>query len=182
MRIETATGSEKEERTRLLLAELLEEYDTSRWQFTDRVIIDERSLGHSHPVLTLGTRFPVRTRIGVLSSFLHEQIHWYLGTQRRQCSAAIDELRVMYPDAPDATGGGARDQRSTYLHLVVNWLEIEGLRSVVGSNEADDTLQAACRGGSYTWIYKRVLEQRDVIGKVIQRHGLDSVLNDYGLP
>lgn len=182
MRIETATGSEEEERTRRLLAELLDEYDTSRWQFTDRVIIDERSLGHSHPVLTLGTTFPVRTRIGVLSNFLHEQIHWYLDARRQQCSAAIDEMRAMYPDPPDAAGGGARDQRSTYLHLVVNWLEIEALRSVVGSLETDDTLHTACRGGSYRWIYRRVLEERDAIGRVIRRHSLDTVLNDGGLP
>lgn len=156
--------------------ELLEKYDTSRWHFTVRVVIDDNALAHSHPVLTLGTRFPVRSRVGVLSTFLHEQIHWYLAARREQCSAAIEQLRTMYPDVPDGSRGGARDERSTYLHLVVNWLENEGLRSIAGAEDAEATLRAACRGPVYTWIYRRVAEDREAIGNVIRRHGLHEIL------
>lgn len=178
MRIETATGSEREERTKAMLEGLLAEHDTSRWQFTDLVVIDETAVGHSHPVLTLGTKFPVRTRIGVLSTFLHEQIHWYLLVQREACSAAIADLRVMYPHVPGPPDGGARDERSTYLHLVVNWLELESLRSIVGRDCADETLRAACRAPVvYHWIYGRVFEDHEAIGQVVRGRGLAEVLN-----
>ncbi len=176
MRIETATGSESEERTKRLLVELLENYDTSRWHFTDHVIIDENALGHSHPVLTLGTTFPVRSRIGVISLFLHEQIHWYLAGKPGACSAAQEELRRMYPEVPDASNGGARDECSTYLHLIVNWLEIEVLRAVVGTDDAEETLQAARYGRVYQWIYSRVAEDGEAIGNVIRKHGLGARL------
>ncbi len=177
MRIETATGSEAEERTKRLLVERLEHYNTSRWHFTDRVVIDENAAGHSHPVLTLGTKFPVRSRVGVVSLFLHEQIHWYLVAKPEACSAAQQELSTVYPEVPDASNGGARNERSTYLHLIVNWLEIEVLRAVVGSGNAEKTLQAACRGRIYQWIYSRVADDREVIGNVIRKHGLDEILH-----
>lgn len=161
-----------------MLEGLLAEYDTSRWWFTDVVVIDQTSISHSHPVMTLGTRFPVRTRLGVLSTFLHEQIHWYLVARSEACSAAITDLRVMYPEVPGVGDGGARDERSTYLHLVVNWLELESLRSVVGHSDADETLRAACRVPVvYRWIYERVFENHEAIGQVVRRFRLDEVLS-----
>ncbi len=82
----------------------------------------------------------------------------------------------MYPEVPDASNGGARDASSTYLHLIVNWLEVEVLRAVVGTGDAQETLQAACHGRVYQWIYSRVAEDRETIGNVIGKHGLGAIL------
>src|SRR5436309_2242588 len=54
--IQLAHNSEREINTEKQLARLLTSYDLHKYTFTHSVIIDERSIPHSHPVLTLHTR------------------------------------------------------------------------------------------------------------------------------
>src|SRR5436309_1171715 len=54
--IQLAHNSEREIDTEKQLARLLTSYDLHKYTFTHSVIIDERSIPHSHPVLTLHTR------------------------------------------------------------------------------------------------------------------------------
>ena len=176
--VETATGRPEEDRVKSLLEGLLSDYDTSKWEFTDRVVIEHLAIPRSHPVLTLGTRFIVRTALGVLTTYLHEQIHWYLVERGENTASAIEELRQRYPDVPDRDHGGAHDDHSTYLHLLVNWLELESLRIVVGPEKADETLRQAVDGPVYGWIYRRVFEDYDVIGGVVRRNQLDHLIRE----
>ena len=59
-----------------MLEQLLEQYDLSPFTFARLARIDAKATPHSHPVLTLSTRFMVRTLDGVIADYLHEQLHW----------------------------------------------------------------------------------------------------------
>jgi hypothetical protein len=174
--IETANGTHSEESVKQLLGDLLAKYDTSRWAFTDQVIVEDSATPHSHPVLTIGTRPIVRTPLGVLTTYLHEQIHWYLAGRPDATPAAVEELKRLYPEVPDKDHGGARNHESTYLHLIVNWLELESLRLLVGEEAADSTLRQTVDGPVYGWIYKRVFEDHVALSKVVSRHRLDELI------
>lgn len=175
MRIDTAAAQPTEVEVQQTLAALLDRYDTRRWHFADRVVIKDGAISHSHPVLTLGTMFIVPGPFGVLSTFLHEQIHWFLSAREDDVAAAIEELRVQFPDVPDWSAGGGRTEFGTYLHLLVNWLELESLRQVIG-HAAEDTLREAVDGRIYGWIYRQVFDRHNDIRTVIIAHGLDKCL------
>src|SRR5436309_15051543 len=77
IQIELAHGSAAEVRTADQLQRLLERFNVEPWLFTRRVMIDERAIPHSHPVLTLHTRHLDRDDV-LLSTFVHEQHHVWL--------------------------------------------------------------------------------------------------------
>src|SRR5881397_3222002 len=64
-------GTPNEARTRDQLQRLLVTYDLSPWFYTKSVVIDERAIPFSHPVLTLHTRHANDDEL-LLSTFLHE--------------------------------------------------------------------------------------------------------------
>jgi hypothetical protein len=172
LQIHLANDSESERFILETLRRMLDAHDVSRYLFTDRVVIDDDAIAHSHPVLTIGTRFSVRTELGVLATLLHEQLHWHVHDDTLDASsdAAIEELRALYPSVPvGRAGGGANSEDSTYLHLIVNWLEHEALAAVVGREKAEETTRAQA---VYRWIYGRVLEDHATIGDIVRRHGL----------
>ena len=96
--IEVAHGSERERTTKRTLEQILVTYDLKSYTFTERVVIEEGAINHAFPVLTLNARF-ARSPDELLSSYVHEQIHWHL-RDRPQLQAAIAELRRWYPSAP----------------------------------------------------------------------------------
>src|ERR1051325_322669 len=115
-------GSKDEQQTKAQLQRLLKTYDLAKWIFTKAVLIDEKSIPHSHPVLTLHTRHLKDDEL-LLSTFVHEQSHWLLTQNDKNAGEAIKELRVMFPKVPVGFPEGADDEASTYLHLIVIYLE-----------------------------------------------------------
>ena len=99
-------GSTPERRTRDQLLEVLKRYDTQRWTFTRKIIIDEGAIPHSHPVLTLHTRH-LGEDLLLLSTYVHEQIHWYEESKPKQRAAALAELKKLY-SGPAAIRGQAQ--------------------------------------------------------------------------
>jgi hypothetical protein len=146
-------GSEAEARTRDQLLRLVREHDVSPWLFTRYIRIDERQIPHSHPVLTLHTRH-LGDDMHLLSTFIHEQFHWFVSDREAQRDSAIAELRLKWPEVPVSGGTGARDEFSTYLHLIVCDMEFQGMERLVGRERAAATLDGITH---YTWIYDRVL-------------------------
>lgn len=170
LRVFLANDSPEERRVRDVIADLVERHEIGPYLFTDRVVIDQDAReAHSHPVLTLRTRFSVRTPIGVLATLVHEQLHWHLTGREDAVRAAIDDLVERYPEVPGREQGGARNPMSTYLHLIVNWLEHEALIRLVGEAEAIETTRAHV---FYGWIYRTVLEDGDAIGTIVRKRGL----------
>jgi hypothetical protein len=152
--IRLAHESEGERKTREQLERLLSRFDVERWIETREVVIDERTTPHSHPVLTLHTRH-FDSDLQLMSTFVHEQFHWYVNRERERRDSAMAAFREHYPDVPVGGSAGARDAQSTYLHLVVCDLEFQAMTILVGRDEAKRILE---RFTHYEWIYERVLE------------------------
>ncbi len=168
--ISLARGSKAEAQTKAQLQRLLGAYDLSAWIFTRSVVIDERAIPHSHPTLTLSARHLKDDEL-LLSTFVHEQLHWHLDQREKETEAAIKELRAMFPKVPAGHPEGARDERSTYLHLLVIYLEYRADRELMGELKARQVMEFWSKD-HYTWIYKTVLERPRDIGTVALKHKL----------
>jgi hypothetical protein len=90
-------GTTGEAQTRDQLRRLLTTYDVSPWIYTRSVVIDERAIPFSHPVLTLHTRHQQDDDL-LLSTFVHEQFHWFLAERREASEQAIAGV----PDNPES--------------------------------------------------------------------------------
>lgn len=167
--IDLAHGTEREQRTKAQLEHVLASYDLAKYTFTRRVTIEERAVNHAFPVLTLNARF-ADSPDELLSSFLHEQLHWHLRDHSSQQQDAVTELRRMYPAAPVGLPEGAENAFSTYGHLVDCYLEIQADRPLIGRERTDAVIR---NKGHYTWIYKTVLDDEPRIAAVVARHHLD---------
>lgn len=124
-------GTPAEARTREQLQRLLATYDLTPWIYTKSVVVDEQAIPFSHPVLTLHTRHAKDDDL-LVSSFVHEQFHWFLVDRAQETDQAITELRKLFPSVPAGGAAGARDERSTYLHLLVCYLEQQADFRILG--------------------------------------------------
>ena len=152
------------------MQKLLDKYDLSKWIFTHKVIVEDHVIPHSHPVLTLNTKKQGDNEL--LSTFIHEQIHWYVDEHSESEKEAIAEFRKKYKNVPVRNGKGARDEYSTYLHLIVCYLEYRSMVELVGQQEAERIMRAM---NHYTWIYETVLRDEDYLRRTIKRFNLDLV-------
>jgi hypothetical protein len=146
-----------------------EQNDIRRFEFTKHIRIAPTELPHSHPVLTLNTQ--LYDPEAILCEYLHEQMHWY--TERLGCagpdSLLISELKRRYPAAPVGFPEGANDEYSTYLHLLVNWLEIETASQFMMRTRTE----AIARGKHYyRWIYRTVLADWQELEALFRERGI----------
>ena len=169
IKIDVAHDTERERETRSLLEHVLVSYDLSRYAFTRHIVIEERATNHAFPVLTLNVRF-ARSADELLSSYVHEQLHWFLRSRGADQREAITELRRMFPGAPVGLPEGADTDVSTYGHLVDCYLEIQADRALIG---AERTGSVIANKGHYTWVYKTVLDDEARIAAVVRKHHLD---------
>lgn len=166
--VTTVHGTEGETATAEQLHRLVEHYDIGAWTFTHMVEIDEEAIPHSHPVLTLHARY-LENDDALLSTFLHEQFHWFLIEQGEAGEAAMDAFAALYPDIPVGYPDGARDARSNQRHLIVCMLEFDALAELVGEARARAVFEGY---GHYREIYRLVLETPDDLRAVIADHGI----------
>lgn len=168
IKIDLAQGSERERQTKARLEQVIASYDLRKYTFTREVIIEERAINHAFPVLTLNARF-ANSSDELLSSYIHEQLHWHLREHNSQQQAAIGELRRMYPNAPVGMPEGAETAYSTYGHLVDCYLEILADRQLIGHERTEAVIK---NKGHYTWIYKSILQDEARIAAVVASHHL----------
>ncbi|WP_376695515.1 hypothetical protein [Wenzhouxiangella sp. EGI_FJ10305] len=166
--INLKNGTPEEAQAKKQIRRLLTKYGLDDWIFTREILIDATELPHSHPVLTLNTS-DLNRDDWQLSDFLHEQAHWFIVTRDSAEEAAIEELRRMYPNPPPHREIGTRSEESTYLHLIVNWQELDGLAEFLGEERGRELL---AKKDHYEWVYERILQETDRIGAVLARHGL----------
>ena len=170
--IDLASVQRAAARVRDMLTGLRQRYDLARLEYTRRVRIAPTEMPHSHPVLTLNTSF-VRDEVALLSAYLHEQLHWYLTwyskSRPSEWETLFAQLRARYPQVPAASAGGAQDEFSTYLHLVVNWCEVEAASQFVGRDAA---VEHVGRLPFYRWIYRTVLADWDELGALYRETGV----------
>ncbi|MEM9279517.1 MAG: hypothetical protein AAGA76_13165 [Pseudomonadota bacterium] len=148
-----------------LLIDIREEHDLSAWEFTKNIRIAPFEIPHSHPVLTLNTRNN-EDPDAFLAVYLHEQIHWGISLHRQQeVDELINPLHEYYPSLQTSNWGVAPDIYSTYLHIVVNWLEVYALSGFLGDAAAEETVR---RSPVYQKIYDLVLKDSDKIQEMLE--------------
>jgi hypothetical protein len=169
LQISLKNNTDKELQRKNQLERILNKYNLSKWTFTKKVLIDEQtSIPHSHPVLTLNAS--PADDFELLATFVHEQIHWFEESKPRQRDKAIEELKTIYPDAPGGPPEGARDKYSTYLHLMVCYLEYEAMMELAGKEKAKEVMTSK---RYYKWIYRTVLSDGPKIKAVIDKHKIN---------
>ena len=171
--IQLAHNSPAEQQTKAQLERLLKQYDTSRYTFTQTIVIDDSAIPHSDPVLTLHTRH-LQQDDELLSTYVHEQLHWYLDSKKQQTNAAEKELRALYPNPPVGGKEGSRTMQSDYLHLIVCKLEWDADRQLLGDARAQVVMDFWAKD-HYTWVYQTVLTDSDKIEAIIKHNNLDIV-------
>jgi len=159
-------NSTREQQMQVMLEQLLEQYDLSKWLFTRKVIIEDYAVPHSDPILTLNTK---GDKYALLSRFIHEEIHWYLDQHLTRTEKAERELRLIYPKVPVGYPEGAESEDSSYLHLIVNYLEYQAMKELVGDAKAKEVFAAK---DYYKWIYQTVLADEGRIGRVVKKNKL----------
>lgn len=170
----TTENSEKSELATVdMLQALLQDHDTSKWEFTHKVHIKNKTIPHSHPILTLHTRHTSKEQQDVLlSTYLHEQIHWHLHNHQQKTDAAISDLKTIFNSVPVGFPQGGRNEYSTYLHLLVCYLELEAISELLGK-QREFVVSRFLQQDHYTWIYAQVQNKKIEIANVIENHGLE---------
>jgi hypothetical protein len=163
-------GTPDEARTRDQLRRLLATYDVSPWIYTKSIVIDERAVPFSHPVLTLHTRHAKDDEL-LLSTFVHEQFHWFLAERREATEQAIADLRKLFPAVPAGGTAGARDEYSTYLHLLVCYLEQQADLQVLGELRTKRVMDFWATD-HYTWVYETVISRSRELGQIMRERKL----------
>lgn len=163
---------ERERKTKQQLERLLTAYDASAWIFTRKIIIESgfNVIPHSHPILTLSTRHLKDDEL-LLATFVHEQIHWYLGEKPKETEDSYNELKTMFPKVPVGYPEGGINEESTYKHILVCYLEYQAIKGLFGELKARQVIDFWATD-HYTWIYKTVLSQEQEIGTLMRKHKL----------
>jgi len=166
--IELAKNTPREQLAKQTLEQVLASYDLKKYTFTRKVIIEQGAINHAFPTLTLNAGFAASPD-QMLSTFIHEQLHWHLRNRDSQQRAAVGELRSLYPRVPVGLPAAAETAYSTYGHLVDCYLEIVADRELLGVERTDALIRAK---PWYTWIYQTVLTDEKLIAGVVDRHQL----------
>lgn len=137
-------------------------YDLKPFLYTKKIHIQSYVAPHSHPVLTLNTRNAEKPQ-QLLSTWLHEEFHWWTASKKTQVSQAIVDLAKTYP----------KITQSSYLHLVVCYLEHKALVHYLGKTNAKEVILSLVKNDKiYPWIYNEVLERNETIGRILKKHKL----------
>lgn len=151
------------------MLQLAQVYDLRPFLYTKRINIESMIIPHSHPILTLNTRSAEKPK-KILSVWMHEELHWWMDKNPKATTAAIKELKKIYPNAPKGMG---QYENSTLLHLMVCYLEKKTLAFYVGEKEAKSIIEEIMRKDKlYPWIYYQVLNKDFAIKKVIKKYKL----------
>src|SRR5262245_44480515 len=77
----------------------------------------------------------------------------------------------MFPKVPVGAPEGAVDENSSYLHLLVCYLEYRAMRELLGELKSRQLMEFWATD-HYTWIYKTVLEKPRAIDTILVKHRL----------
>lgn len=171
LEIEEINPNDQTKLTKESLLFYFHKYDLAPFLYTNKIHISSDGNSQSHPVLTLSTKsshYPER----ILSIFLHEQFHWWASEANDDdFRAALGDLKGLYPDLPKE--GVSHSIFSTYLHLIICWLEFKATSKYLGESEAKKVILSFIQDeGIYQWIYGQVLKNQAGIEKVLKNHNL----------
>jgi hypothetical protein len=169
--LDFTTVQRNAERVRAMLLDTRARFDLARFEYCRQVRIAPTEIPYSHPSITLNSW--VHDDLGLLSMVLHEQMHWYVTwyshVRAPQWRKLLERLRERYPSVPGVEAGGANDEFSTYLHLLVNWLEIEAVSQFIDRGRVLSHVGALA---FYRWIYQIVIDDWEALGALYREQGL----------
>jgi hypothetical protein len=159
------------ERVRDMLLEVRSRLDLSPFEYSKQVRIAPNEYPFSHPRITLNTL--IRDDLSLLAMYLHEQMHWYVTwyshAHAPQWRQLFSQLRQRYPAVPVGGSDGANDEFSTYLHLLVNWLEVEAVSQFI---DRDRVVEYVRSMPFYRWIFQTVIDDWQSLGALYLEQGL----------
>lgn len=166
--------------TRQNLEQLIQVYDLNPVIFTREIQIESRVIPHSHPILTLNSRYAEQPN-KILSSFVHEQLHWWGMKRKVAMDKAILDLKKLFPVLPKT--GLAKDENSTYLHLVICFLEYEAMIHYLNRKEANKILKDFIQKDKvYPWIYTQVYLKYKNIDGIVKKYRLSPLPKPVAKP
>ncbi len=155
--------------TKQNLFHLAKVYDLKPFLFTKKIYIQSYVVPHSHPTLTLNTRYAEKPH-QLLATWLHEEFHWWVGMNRANYDKSVIDLKKLYPKIP---GEANVSQRSTYLHLIICYLEHSALVHYLGEKAAMEIFQdLITKDKLYPWVYTQVLRNKKNLGSIVMKHKL----------
>jgi hypothetical protein len=117
----------------------------------------------------------VTQRIGqMLSTFVHEQAHWFFDQHHEDATKAVAELPRLYPIIPVGFPEGSNDSDGNYEHLIVIYLEDEADRRLLGELRAWQAMSFWSQD-HYRWLYRAVLSDRAQLRDLVRKYHLDPV-------
>jgi hypothetical protein len=157
VRLDLTSAQRSAERARDMLLRLRKDFDLRPFEYCRHVRIAPTEIPYSHPEITLNTW--IGDELALLASYLHEQMHWYVTWYAHlrpdQWREIFASLCKRYPQMPAGGADGARDEHSGYLHLLVNWLEIETTSRFFDRERVIAHVRAL---PYYRWIYRTVTD------------------------
>jgi len=157
------------------LESILSKYNLSKYFFTKKVIVKAYGIPHSHPTLTLTARYMRNKKYpleNLVSHFIHEQYHWYVENNKDKENKLIKILKKRYPNLKTELPEGAGGEYSTYLHLIVNFLEYHSLIDLIGIKMAKKIVSDK---PYYTEIYSKIIEDYSKLKLLFEN---ENFLND----
>jgi hypothetical protein len=171
LNIRTAHHFPMEEQRKQQMERLAKEYDLKKYTITRDIVIERGAINHSMPVLTLNLRFLDNDDLA-LSAYVHEQGHWVLVERyRAENPALFEDLQRTFPNLDYRTPSGDGELRSSYFHIAVCMLEWQAMEELVGAERARKVIEWKQRD-HYTGIYAILLNQREMVESVLNRHGV----------
>ena len=159
--------------TRQNLEHLLQIYDLSPYLLTLDIQIQSQVPSHSHPVLTLNTRFAEQPN-KLLSAFVHEQLHWWAMSKTKELDQAIEEIKAILPTLPKETLGS--EVNSAYLETIICFLEYKTMMHLVNKKEANKILKDFIYSDKvYPWINTQVYLKFKGIEAILNKHKLSVI-------
>jgi hypothetical protein len=169
--VDLAAAQRGAERVCRMVLDLRARFDLTPFEYCRQVRIAPTEIPYSHPQITLNSF--VQDDLGLLSMYLHEQMHWYVTwyshVHALQWRALLERLRDRYPQPPGAAAGGADDEFSTLLHLIANWLEIEAVSRFIARERVVSHIGNLA---FYRWIYRTVIDDREWLEALYREHAL----------
>ena len=170
IKISLANDTKDEQQTKEQLQRLLASYDLKKWIVTKSILIDEKAIPHSHPVLTLSTRHLKDDEL-LLSTFVHEQMHWFVIQDQERLSAAIKSFNPCFQKCLWDFRKAQKTKDPIIFTIPVIYLEYRANRELLGELVAKQVMKFWAED-HYTWIYKTLLERPRDVGNVMFKHEL----------
>lgn len=175
LKIWEATGHPAEARVATLVRTWVSQGKIKPYLFTGNIVVARHVIPHSHPTLTLNTRW-VGQPNRVLAQLLHEEWHWWAANHHAWTTMVCGKFQAQYPNLPTFLPRGADGLESTYLHVLICALEYFAITVVLGTSAAAEVLQQNIEGDHYTAIYSLVDHHKDSIALTLMDLGAGPLL------